>query len=583
VRAAEASVSVPGGGVHGASPHDVVVFLLGLAVILVAARALGELALRFGQPAVLGEILAGVLLGPTALGALSPELQLGLFPEDGASRMLLDGVRLLAVTLFLLVAGLEIDLDRVLRQGRAATFVSLSGMLVPFAVGAGLAWFAPALIGGSGAADPLVHALFLGAALSISALPVIAKTLLDLRLYRSDIGMVVMASAIVDDLVGWIVFAVILAMAGGDNPHNLSIGATIGATLAFVAFMLTAFRWLAHRALPAIQAYTSWPNGVLSLTIALALACGALTEWIGVHAIFGAFMAGVALGDSRHLRATTRRTIDHFVSAALAPIFFGSIGLYVDFAAAFDLGLVLVVVVIATAGKLLGCGLGALWAGMPRRHSAAIGFAMNARGAMEIIFALLARSLGIIDEPLFVALVVMALVTSAVSGPAMMRVLRQRRPRQLADFLAPTAFSPSLTALDRAGAIAELSALVADSAQLPAADIAAAVWAREQMMPTGIGESVAVPHAALATLDRPAVAVGFHRAGVDFEAPDGTPCHVLCLLLTPSAEPNTQLELIAAVAHSFGGGRATTLLDDVSNYTELRAHLRAAAPDEEAA
>lgn len=556
------------------------VFLLGLAVILVVARALGELALRLGQPAVLGEIIAGVLLGPTALGAALPALHADLFPEAGSARMLLDGVRMLAVTLFLLVAGLEIDLQRVLRQGRAATFVSLSGIIVPFAVGAGLAWFAPALIGGPGEADPLVHALFLGAALSISALPVIAKTLLDLRLYRSDIGMVVMASAIVDDLIGWIVFAVILAMAGGEASHGLSIGATIGTTLAFVLLMVTVFRWLAHRALPAVQAYTSWPGGVLSLTIALALGCAAFTEWIGVHAIFGAFMAGVALGDSRHLRATTRRTIDHFVSSALAPIFFGSIGLYVDFAAAFDPGLVLVVLAIATIGKMLGCGGGARLAGMPHRHALAIGFAMNARGAMEIIFALLAQSLGIIDEPLFVALVVMALVTSAFSGPAMMHVLRQKRPRQLADFLAPSAFSARLSCPDRPGAIAELAAIAAESARLPAADIEAAVWARELMMPTGIGESLAVPHAAMGSLDRPIVAIGLHHDGVDFESPDGTRCHVLCLLLTPSAEPNVQLELIASAAHSFGGGRATDALTSVSSYTEMLAHLRTAQPDD---
>ncbi|MEZ4265298.1 MAG: cation:proton antiporter [Myxococcota bacterium] len=555
-------------------------FLLGLAAILVAARLLGELALRLGQPAVLGEIIAGVLLGPTALGAALPDLHAGLFPEEGAARMLLDGVRLLAVTLFLLVAGLEVDLQRVLRQGRAATVVSLSGIIVPFLVGAGLAWFAPALIGGPGDADPVVHALFLGAALSISALPIIAKTLLDLRLYRSDIGMVVMASAIVDDLVGWIVFAVIIAMAGGETSHDLSIGGTIGATLAFVAFMVTVFRWLAHRALPLVQAYTSWPGGVLSLTIAVALACAALTEWIGVHAIFGAFMAGVALGDSRHLRVTTRRTIDHFVSSALAPIFFGSIGLYVDFAAAFDPGLVLVVLAIATVGKLVGCGGGARLAGMPPRHALAIGFAMNARGAMEIIFALLAQSLGIIDEPLFVALVVMALVTSAFSGPAMMRVLRQQRPRQLSAFLAPSAFAPRLTAPDRPGAIAELAAIAAESARLPAATIELAVWAREQMMPTGIGESLAVPHAALDTLDRPVVAVGLHHEGVDFDCPDGTRCHVLCLLLTPSAEPNVQLELIAHAAQCFGGGRAVELLSSVTSYTELLAHLRAETHDD---
>src|SRR5690606_25864823 len=207
---------------------------------------------------------------------------------------------------FLLVAGMEVELGRVWRQGKAAISVSFWGVVIPFGVGFGAAWLAPRALGSEADADRLIFALFFATALSISSLPVIARPLLDLNLFRTDIGMVIIASAIVQDLVGWIIFAVILGLMGSAGGHGLPIGATIALTLGFAVVMLTVVRWLVHRALPWIQAHASWPGGVLGFALSIALFGAAFTEWIGVHAIFGTFMAGVAVGDSPHLRERTR-------------------------------------------------------------------------------------------------------------------------------------------------------------------------------------------------------------------------------------------------------------------------------------
>jgi mannitol/fructose-specific phosphotransferase system IIA component (Ntr-type) len=374
---------------------------------------------------------------------------------------------------------------------------------------------------------------------------------MDLNLYRSDLGMLVVAAAVFNDLVGWIIFAVILGMLGTGAAHTLSIGQTIWLTLGFAFGMLTVGRWLIHRALPWVQAHLSWPGGVLGFALSLALVSAAFTEWIGIHAIFGAFLAGVALGDSRHLRERTRATIEQFVSFIFAPLFFASIGLKVNFVTHFDPLLVVTVLVIATLGKVLGCGVAGRMSGLARREAWALGFGMNARGAMEIILGLLALKYGMIGERLFVALVVMALVTSLLSGPLMQRVLHLKKTRRFTDFLTPRTFANHLNARSRLEAIAELADAAAGGTGLDPSDIRDGVLIREQLMATGIGNGLAVPHARLRGLAAPVVTVGLSTAGIDFDAPDGTPAHVIFLILTPVHDDGAQLEILADIATTF--------------------------------
>ncbi|HVY55997.1 MAG TPA: cation:proton antiporter, partial [Thermodesulfobacteriota bacterium] len=354
---------------------NIVVFFLALGLLLGAARILGELAQRVHQPAILGELLAGVILGPTVLGTLSPELSAYLFPQQGPNAIALNTITTLAVVLFLLVAGMEVDLSIIGKQGKVAPRVSISGIVLPFLLGLAAAWFAPQALGRHADADPLIFTLFFATALSISALPVIAKTLMDLDLYRSDFGMIIISAAVFDDLAGWIIFAIILGLINSEASHSNHILLTIILTLAFAGVMLTFGRWIIHRSLPFLQAYTRWPGGVLSFALVLALLGAAFTEWIGIHAIFGSFLVGVAVGDSQHLRERTRVIIDQFVSFFFAPVFFASIGLKVNFLTHFDPTLVVTVLLIACVCKLAGGTLGARWGGMAKRESWAVGFA----------------------------------------------------------------------------------------------------------------------------------------------------------------------------------------------------------------
>ena len=555
------------------SSQEIAVLFLSLGLLLATARLFGEMAKRFNQPMVLGEILAGVFWGPTIVGSLAPQLSGSLFPQQGGGALVLDGMMTLAITLFLLVAGLEVDLSTVWRQGKTAIAVSLAGIIGPFGVGFAAAWFFPQLIGGqTGGPDPLVFALFMGTALSISALPVIIKTLMDLNLYRSDLGMLVVAAAVFNDLVGWIVFAVILGMIGKTN--HFSIGTTIFLTLTFAGGMLTFGRWLINRSLPWIQAHSSWPGGILGFSLSLALFCAAFTEWIGIHAIFGAFIAGIALGDSRHLRERTRATIEQFVSFIFAPLFFAGIGLKVNFVKEFDLLLVVTVLIIATLGKVIGCGLAGRMSGMARREAWALGFGMNARGAMEIILGLLALKYGLINERLFVALVVMALATSLMSGPILQQVLRLKKPNRFTKFTSGRTFINRLKARSRIEAVTELAAVAATACGMEASEISDGAMLREQLMPTGIGNGIAVPHARMRGVSEPVIAVGISAAGIDFDSPDGRPAHVILLIITPAHDDGIQLEILADIAKVFRNEEICNKIVGVESYTEFLALTR---------
>ena len=550
------------------------VFFLSLGLLLGVARVLGELAQRIHQPAILGELLAGLILGPTILGSLAPETSAFLFPQEGPNAVALNAFTTLAVTLLMLVAGMEVDLSTIWRQGRIGLKAGTAGMVIPFFLGLVVALIAPRALGSDIDADPLVFSLFFATALSISALPVIAKTLMDLDLYRSDFGMVVISAAILNDLIGWIIFAIILGLIGAESGQSNNIFLTITLTLAFAGVMLTLGRSLVHRALPFLQAYTRWPGGVLSFALVLALLGAAFTEWIGIHAIFGAFIVGVAVGDSSHLRERTRVIIDEFVSFIFAPVFFASIGLNVNFITHFDLVPVLTVLLIACVCKLAGGVLGARWGDMTKRDAWAVGFAMNARGAMEIILGLLALQAGIIRPRLFVALVIMAIVTSMISGPAIRLILRLGKKRTLLDALSSRLFTRELQAFSSRMAIHELTAMACEASGLNTSEVEAAVWEREETLPTGIGNGVALPHARIEGISKPIVAIGISDSGIDFDAPDDKPAYVIFLILTPVDAPDTQLEITAELAKLFRVFGMTEKVLKIKSYTEFLALVK---------
>lgn len=552
------------------SHHETVVFLLSLALLLGTARILGELALRFQQPAVLGELLAGILLGPTVLGSVAPKTFRFFFPADGNISLALSSLSNLAIILFLLVVGMEVDLSTIWRQGKAALSIGVMGIVVPFGLGFVAAILVPNWMGSEGESPAILFALFVATALSISALPVIAKTLIDLNLFRTDMGMSVIAAAIFNDLIGWMIFAVILAMMG--QQPELAIHYTILLTLSFMFLVLTVGRWLIDRSLPWILAHASWPGGILGFTLTATLLCAAITEWIGIHAIFGAFIFGIVLGDSRHFRQPIRATLDQFISFIFAPLFFAGIGLRVDFVGAFDLGLVVTIFLVASVGKIVGCGLAARWAGFPSRESWATGFAMNSRGVMEIILGLLALEVGLIGERLFVALVIMALVTSMMSGTLIQFCMDRRRSLRFTDYMPARVSFLILESRDCRESIHELVKRACQHQDLDHDFAQRLVWSRESVANTYQPQGLAVPHGRLENLERPLVIVGVSRNGIPWiPAGETGLAYLVVLLLTPKPDNSIHLQILDDVIHTFRHQQDVQVASRAKSFTEFLA------------
>ena len=408
------------------SHHDLIHFFLQICAMMSVALIFGQAMHKLRQPAVLGEIIGGILLGPTAFGALAPQAYTWLFKTSGLAATGREGVLKLGMLFFLFVAGLEVDLGHFRRRGASVALTSILGIVIPFGLGFGAVLLLPGLWGPQAGGMPTIFALFLGMALSISAIPVIARILMDIGLMRTEIGFVVMAAATVNDLIGWSLFSLILSSFAPEGLRPGSLWGSLGVVLGLFVAILTVGRWAGRRALVWLQAHLNWPGGFIGVTTILVLAAAAATESLGIHAVFGAFLVGVALAGSSEAWSRAHEVVYQFAVSFFAPLYFVSVGLQADFVANFHPPLVLIVLLIACVGKILGAGLGARLGGMPLRDAVAVGFGMNARGAMEMILASVALEYGLIDKRIFVALVVMALVTSMLSGPVMQRLLGGR-------------------------------------------------------------------------------------------------------------------------------------------------------------
>lgn len=407
--------------------HDLLLFWIQLALLLGVARGLGGLARRVGQPAVVGELAAGLVLGPSILGRFAPGLAGWIFPGSEVPSALLLAVAWVGIFLLLVVTGFETDLALLRRLGRPAVNVSVGSLIVPLMVGVGLGFILPAaFLGEDGGRLPF--ALFMGVALSISALPVIAKILADMNLMRRNFGQITIAAGMANDLIGWLLLGVVAGIAGSGGFEPIRLLVTIAAVVTFIGLSLTLGQRGTDLVLRRARGRDDSFTGALTATLLVALVAGVITHAIGVEAVLGALVAGIVLSRSKYQHKDVRHTLETLSNAVFAPIFFATAGLYVDFGVLFE-GTnwlwAVVIVLVAVATKLVGSYLGASRSGMSRMEGLAIGLGLNARGALEIVVATIGFSLGVLNEAAYAAVVVMAIATSMAAPPLLRPVLRR--------------------------------------------------------------------------------------------------------------------------------------------------------------
>jgi Kef-type K+ transport system membrane component KefB/nucleotide-binding universal stress UspA family protein len=410
---------------HGLGDRQLLVFLLQFTLLLGAARGLGALARRFGQPTVIGEVVAGVLLGPTVLGHLLPAVHATVFPDDAQQGALLELLSWIGMILLMLRTGIDTDVTRWRTLKGPALLASICGIAIPFAVGIAVGLVVPEGVLGRGG-RPL-FAVFLATAMSISAVKVIAKILLDLNLMRRDVGFVILGASILDDTLGWVVLAIVVRVAHTGSFGFGSVASTLGATAGFAAVAMLVVRPLASRAIRWLEREGRLDHGTTSAVVVLTLACGALTQALGIHAIFGAFVAGLIVGELPRVKEATLESIDSMVIGVFAPVFFAYSGLKVQALSLPAWPVTLLVLGGAILGKVFGAGLGARLGGMRFREALAVGIGLSARGSTELVVARIGLDLGVLAAPMYALIVLVPLVTS-LATPALLRAALRGLP-----------------------------------------------------------------------------------------------------------------------------------------------------------
>ncbi|MCX7847613.1 MAG: cation:proton antiporter [bacterium] len=556
--------------------HRVLLFLLQLLLLLGSARGLGLVLARYGQPALTAEILVGILFGPTVLGRLWPAGQAWLFPCDAAQQSLLEAVAWLGLFFFLLDTGLQTDFGAAWQQRRQAALISMCDLIIPIVVA-----FVPCmLLPARFLVDPqqrVLFAVFTATIMTISALPVTARVLQDLYLYRTDVGLLIMGALTINDVAGWVVFAIILGIAGEAFTQVHQIPLMIVLTVGFAVSALTFGRRLTNRLLEQCARWSlPEPGTSLTLVCLLGLLGGAITTWIGVHALFGFFIAGIMAGEARALKESTRQVIHQMVGAVLVPIFFTTVGLRVDFARAFDVGLVGMLLGVGVAGRFLGAWIGSWVSRQPRSDWTLIAAAHTPGGEMQIVIGLMALQFGVISEHVYAAVVVSALISSMALGPWMRWALKPVWRPSIEAYFRAEAVILELAARERDEALRELCRHAASlDRTLDRGVVSEAVVAREAMMGTALGGGIAVPHARLANLRQPLVVMGRARHGIDWNAPDGQPADLLFLVLTHVDASDQQIHLLGAIAKAVRHEELRRRLRAVTTAQDFVRHLTA--------
>jgi Kef-type K+ transport system membrane component KefB len=413
------------------SGHTVVFFLFQLSVLLTLAILFGRLAARFGLPALAGELLVGVLLGPSVLGGLPPEVMSWLWGSGNTNQsVLVEGVGQLGVLLLVGVTGAQLNLGLLRTRATAATRVSAAGLIVPLGLGVGLGFLLPALLIGEGT-ERTTFALYLGVAMCVSAIPVMAKILMDMRLQHTNTGQLILTAGIIDDAAGWLLLSFVSALATAGLTLS-SIMLSTGSLLLFVAVAFILGRPIVRLVLGA-AGRSGEPAPVLGTAVALILVAAAGAHLLKLEAVLGAFVCGVLIKASGKLPDLSITPLRTFVLAVLAPIYFAQAGLRMDLRLLADADVALAgltVLVVAIVGKFAGAYIGARLSKLSRWEALAIGAGLNARGVIEVIIATIGVQLGVLNTASYTIVVLVALVTSLMAPPilryAMNRVEREQ-------------------------------------------------------------------------------------------------------------------------------------------------------------
>lgn len=539
---------------HYLNEQNIFIFLIQIFILLGLTRGAGELFRKWKQAPLTAEILVGVLLGPTILGRFLPYFHQALFPVDTIQQNMLETVAWIGVLFLLLETGLEIDFSSAWRQRGDALKIALSDIIIPMIIAFIPCFFLPEhyLVN---ADQRLIFTLFMVTVMTISAMPIAARALHDLKLSKTDLGFLIMSALSVNDIIGWLLFTLVLGFFTQSGIDATRIILILSATIGFAVFCLTIGRRFVNFVIFKIkEKQLPQPGTSLTFICLLGLMCGAITQKIGIHALFGFFIAGIMAGGAKALSEKTRQVISQMVYAIFVPLFFANIGLKVDFLKNFDIFLILLICAIGISGRFLGAWFGVRLTKISKVNRLPIAIAHTPGGAMEIVVGVLALEYHLITEPVFVAIVFGAVFSSVIFGPWFSHSIKRRKEISILEFFSQRTIIAGLKAPNRDEAIKRLCETASEQEDMPEAeDIFSDVLKRENEMGTAIEEGIAVPHARMASLKKAVVVFGRSISGIEWNSPDGKPTQFVFLILTPQDDMETQIQILSLIARGMSG------------------------------
>lgn len=528
--------------------HHLMLFLIQFALLLGLCKIAGYIFEKLKQSSVTAELLVGIVLGPAILGKLAPGVQAYLFPDDVVQRSMLEALAWFGNFFLLMETGLEINFSRVWQQRGDAIKLSAVDLILPIILCFIPIYFLPERY----LADPsqrVLFALFIAAIMTISALPVAIRGLRDLNILKTDVGFLILSALTINDIAGWVIFTIILGLFAHGSLEIGFVARLVLLTLAFTTISLTLLRRVVDKAMTFIHNRMGENSGLkVTFIMVVGAIFGAITLNIGIHSLFGFFIAGTILGEANHITEKDRFVVNRLVYSVFVPIFFANIGLHLDFIANFDWFLVLVISAIGIGARYLAAYIGSKWSGQDKSNHSIIAISHTPGGQMHIVIAMLAYSSGLISEKVLVSIIAAAIISTIVFGPWLSQTVRKLK-RSIFDIV----FAEEDVYIDAESSTRDemlhyMSSIVARKTKFNRDSIYHEIKLREDQMSTAMGRSIAIPHARLENIDKSYVFAFHTRQGLEWDSPDGNLVRLIVLVITPKDSPNAQLQILQSLA-----------------------------------
>ncbi len=511
----------------------------------------------------------GLILGPTIFGRISPSIQSKIFPVDLIQMGMLETLAWVGILFLLMDTGLEVNFSSVWKQKRTAIKISICDIIIPILISAFFIFFLPdryIII----PEKRTIFVIFLATIMTISAMPVTIRALHDLKLVKSDLGFLIISVLSINDIIGWVIFTIVLGVFSKDSFEWLFAFKVFFFTISFVLISTTLFKNIVDKIMKFIKSKYPEDTGLSITFIAiLGLLSGAVTQSIGIHALFGFFVAGLIAGESDAVTEKDKNVFTKMVYAIFVPIFFASIGLKMDFLANFDLFLTLFLTIIGVTARYIAAYIGAKISKIEKSNMNILAIAHTPGGEMHIVIGMLALHLGLINEIMFVSIIGSAIISSVILGPWLgISYNKYKKSNRLKNDNIYRVFINKIE-LKREEIIEKLCEIASKETKIDREILINEVIKRESQGTTAIEKGVAFPHAKVEGLEKPIIVFSKSNYGIEWNSPDGIEINMIFLILTPIEEYDKQLSILSSIARFMSSSENRTKISKAETEKEL--------------